>query len=100
MAPLRTAAGGAAIGALMTGAVANHQRAALVARRSVGLLDPGAILDLDRDRRRSALLDQVLGEERYPRQVELRQTGRRMALDDGSVSREAQIQPAEQVIHD
>src|SRR5947209_2298796 len=41
--PLRAAAGRPAVRALVASAVADHQRAALVARRRVGLLDPGPI---------------------------------------------------------
>ena len=47
---LRAAARRAAVRALVAGAVAHHQRAALVARRRVGLLHPRAVLHLDRDR--------------------------------------------------
>lgn len=69
---LRAAAGGAAVGALVAGAVADHEGAALVARGGVGLLDPGAILDLDGDEVGCLLfgLDEgILGEQGDPGEV-------------------------------
>src|SRR5205809_1318549 len=77
----RAAAGRTAVRALVASAVANHQRAALVTRRRIGLLHPCAILGLDLDdgdRRRRVVVagldlerDEVLRQHRDLRQVEL-----------------------------
>src|SRR6185312_9731094 len=102
---LRAAARRAAVRALVASAVADHQRAALVARRSIGLLDPRAILHLDRNRGLHARLhldrDEVLREHRNLRQVELGRARRGVTLaETRAFGREADVQPAEQVIHD